>query len=367
MPLLQTNPSSEEGETQKLRQQLQELTAKALHNEQTFKRCHDREVLLLSAEGLPQLLDRLTRGMQISFRTPYVSLVLSDPAHELRHLLSNTGNGPEQFKDVKFTDRIMEFSPLYTRLNSPQLGRYTKKQHRLFFGGDPKIRSIALLPMIRRNQLVGVLHLGSNNASRFTSDHGSHFLHRLATIGAFCLENTANTEHLLLSGLTDVLTGLHNRRYLDRRLGEEVTRSARYGSPLSCLFIDADHFKSVNDMHGHHAGDQVLREISLRVRECLRASDIATRFGGEEFALLLPQTDQDEAFNLAERIRNRIGDQSILLESGQKLQITVSIGVSQLAMPASEGCSEKLLDDADRALYEAKRLGRNRVRHAPRD
>jgi diguanylate cyclase (GGDEF)-like protein len=119
-------------------------------------------------------------------------------------------------------------------------------------------------------------------------------------------------------------------------------------------------------MHGHHAGDQVLREISLRVRECLRASDIATRFGGEEFALLLPQTDQDEAFKLAERIRKRIGEQSILLESGQKLQITVSIGVSQLTMPAFEGCSEKLLNDADGALYEAKRLGRNRVRHAPR-
>lgn len=367
MPLPQPNLHPEEGEIQKLRQQLRELTAEALHNEQTFKRCHDREVLLLSAEGLPQLLDRLTRGMQISFRTPYVSLVLNDPEHELRHLLSHTGNGPEQFKDVKFTDRIMEFSPLYNRLNTPQLGRYLKKHHRLFFSGDPKIRSIALLPMIRRGQLVGVLHLGSNNASRFTSDHESHFLHRLATIGAFCLENTANLEHLVLSGLTDVLTGLHNRRYLDRRLSEEVTRSARYGSPLSCLFIDADHFKSVNDTHGHHAGDQVLREISLRVRECLRASDIATRFGGEEFALLLPQTDQDEALKLAERIRKRICEQSVMLESGQRLQITVSIGVSQLAIPVSENGAEKLLNDADGALYEAKRQGRNRVRHAPRD
>jgi len=366
MPLPQPNLSPD-GETQKLRQQLRELTAEAIHNELIFKRCHEREVTMLSAEGLPQLLDRLTRGMQISFRTPYVSLVLDDPEHELRHLLANTGNNPEQFKDVRFTDRIKDFSPFYTRLSSPWLGPYSKKNHRIFFSGNPKIRSIALLPMIRRGCLVGVLHLGSNNASRFTSEHGSHFIHRLATIGAFCLENAVNLEHLTLSGLTDVLTGLHNRRYLDRRLSEEVTRSARYGSALSCLFIDADHFKSVNDLHGHHAGDHVLREIALRVKECLRASDIATRYGGEEFALLLPQTDQEEAFKLAERIRKRICEQSVLLESGQQLQITASIGVSQLASPASEGCDKKLLNDADSALYEAKQLGRNQVRRAPRD
>ncbi|MCP3867265.1 MAG: sensor domain-containing diguanylate cyclase [Gammaproteobacteria bacterium] len=363
MPLPQSSPTPD-GETQKLRQQLSELTAEAIHNEETFKRCHDREVSLLSAEGLPQLLDTLTKGMQASFSLHCIHLVLDDQDHELRHLLLNSGNSPENFQFVTFSDQIEKYSPVYHQLNMPWLGSYDSDNHQALFYGCGRIRSIALLPMIRRDSLVGVLHLGSDDPFRFTRHHASHFLQRLATIGAFCLESAANREHLVISGLTDVLTGLHNRRYLDGRLEEEVSRAKRYGNPLSCLFIDADHFKRVNDHHGHHAGDRVLREISLRVRECLRASDVATRFGGEEFALLLPQTGREEAFNLAERIRSQVWGYPILLESGEELRISVSIGVSQLSQTDPHQTGEQLLSDADSALYKAKRMGRNQVRAA---
>jgi len=156
----------------------------------------------------------------------------------------------------------------------------------------------------------------------------------------------------VISGLTDALTGLHNRRYLERRLDEEIARARRYGHPLSCLFIDADHFKRVNDLYGHAAGDQALREISLRVKECLRASDVATRFGGEEFALLLPQTGAREAFSLAERIRKRVLAHPIPLDRGDSLNISVSIGVSELDPKLAEKPGQKLISDADRALME---------------
>jgi diguanylate cyclase (GGDEF)-like protein len=212
---------------------------------------------------------------------------------------------------------------------------------------------------------VGCLNLGCRDPKRFTRHHACDFLHHLATIAAVCLESAANREHLVISGLTDALTGLHNRRYLERRLREEVARAERYRHPLSCLFIDADHFKQINDRYGHATGDEVLREISLRVRECLRASDMATRFGGEEFTLLLPQTDAEEAINLAERIRLAICTDPIVTRSGSELQVSVSIGVSQLATATEEeyeAAGEQLLKEADAALYQAKKEGRNRVR-----
>ncbi|OOZ37124.1 GGDEF domain-containing protein [Solemya velesiana gill symbiont] len=145
---------------------------------------------------------------------------------------------------------------------------------------------------------------------------------------------------------------------------EEVARSRRYNLPLSCLFIDADHFNKVNDNYGYSAGDAVLREIALRVKECLRVSDIATRYGGEEFAVLLPQTDSEMALHLAERIRHQVADRAIAIDKQSELKITVSIGVSQLQL-SQQGLkhdSDQLLSQADEALYQAKASGRNRTR-----
>jgi len=344
-----------------LRQKLCELTQEARLSEETFRRCHEREISLLSAEDLPQLLEALTSGLQQSFRLPAISLVLPDPDHELRHLLTSSGNSPYDWDKLFFVDRLTDFSPAYDNLRRTRLGPYTGEEHGRLFPGRGLIRSVAMMPMIRRNQLVGALNLGSRDPSRFTRHHATDFLDRLATIGALCLENAVNREHLVISGLTDALTGMHNRRYLQKRLNEEVARSRRYNHPLSCLFIDADHFKRVNDLYGHDAGDQVLREISLRTRECLRASDVATRYGGEEFALLLPQTDIEEAFKIAERIRTRISGDPVPLEQGTELEITVSIGISGLDDNQREDSGKELLTDADSALYEAKRLGRNRT------
>lgn len=344
-----------------LRQSLDALTAEARYNQDTFERFNERELALLSAEDLPQLLHILTDGMRASFRLPCVSLVLQDTDHELRHLLLNSGIAPEGLRNVQFVDDLQAYNPIYANLPRPWLGPVHGEHQAHLFPGCHLLRSLALLPMIRRNALVGSLNLGSGDPTRFTRHHASDFLHRLATIGAVCLENAANREHLVISGLTDALTGLHNRRYLQRRLDEEVARARRYSQHLSCLFIDADHFKRVNDLHGHAAGDRVLREIALRVKECLRASDVATRFGGEEFAVLLPQTDAGEACSLAERIRRRIQEHPMPLDGLPPLGVSVSIGVSELSSQTSGNPGDKLLDNADKALYRAKESGRNRV------
>src|SRR5690606_13160818 len=125
-------------------------------------------------------------------------------------------------------------------------------------------------------------------------------------------------------------TGVHNRRYFEQRLREEIDRALRKGSPLSCLLVDLDHFKAVNDRHGHLIGDVVLREVAEQIKDQLRLSDAMARYGGEEFAILLVQTDAGAARAIAERIRSRIAAQSFKLPGASRLDVTISIGVSTL-------------------------------------
>jgi len=154
--------------------------------------------------------------------------------------------------------------------------------------------------------------------------------------------------------VTDALTGLLNRRYIEERLLEEIKRSTRNGSPMSFMMLDVDHFKSYNDTYGHPAGDTALKMVAHVIRDTLRGADVAARFGGEEFSILLPQTNAEEASAIAERIRHNIENADF-----PHRRVTTSIGVASCS---AELCvSTDLVSAADKALYEAKRQGRNRV------
>lgn len=155
--------------------------------------------------------------------------------------------------------------------------------------------------------------------------------------------------------VTDALTGLLNRRYMEERLSEEIKRSNRHGFPMSFMMLDVDHFKSYNDEYGHPAGDAALKIVAHVIRDTLRSADVAARFGGEEFSILLPQTTAEEAAAIAERLRGNIEHANF-----PHRLVTTSIGVASCS---AELCaSADLVSAADQALYDAKRLGRNRVR-----
>jgi diguanylate cyclase (GGDEF)-like protein len=157
---------------------------------------------------------------------------------------------------------------------------------------------------------------------------------------------------------TDPLTGLANRREFMEKLEQEVERSDRYLRPLSLVSLDLDHFKSVNDTHGHAAGDEVLREAARALSSVCRDVDLAARMGGEELALLLPETDTAGARIVAERVRERIAGAAHRSPSGQAFRVTASLGVATARTGAS---GEALLQAADEALYRAKAAGRNQV------
>jgi diguanylate cyclase (GGDEF)-like protein len=165
-------------------------------------------------------------------------------------------------------------------------------------------------------------------------------------------------EDLLQQATHDPLTGVFNRRHLEDVLRQELDRAERHARPLAVAMMDADHFKSINDTYGHQTGDEVLRAISDRCRKTLRSNDILGRYGGEEFAIVFPETSLDEAGAVAERLRAAVGDEPIKV-GDNALGVTVSIGLAAFA-PGND--LEKLFQRADSALYTAKQDGRNLVR-----
>ncbi len=362
-----------ETENRELRRRLQDLNDDARHNETLLQRFLDRELRFLEIDGLAELLLALTDGLKSSFGLQEVSFHLVDTEHRVRNLFDQTGLSEGMFPNVIFVDRVADLVPVVQGLSSPRIGAYREHIHAGLFSADTLIRSVAILPL-KRGEVRGAINLGSDDPHRYTHRHATDFMHRLSVIAAVCLENAINREQLIIHGYTDPLTNLRNRRYLEIRLQEEIASALRYRQPLSCLFLDVDHFKRINDRYGHATGDMVLREQGGCLVSQLRASDTASRYGGEEFAVLLPHTDIEAASRLAERIRAEIAMLDLTPQTQDTLKTTISIGVStfspRLEQPELQAASHKelgnyLLNSADQALYRAKANGRNRVESTP--
>ena len=354
-----------EAQLEASRRQLEEMTAEAARNDDIMRRAQQRELQLLQADTLDALIRTLIDGLRISYGIDYVSVVICDPDHDVRHLLLANGTPAEDFADLLVVESMSGLAPQYIALQQPWLGKYAACDHQLICPNAGDAKSIAMIPLAHRGKLLGSINLCSNDPLRFTHVHASDFLAHLGVIASFCIENTINRARLLRSGFTDVLTGWNNRRYLTVRLGEELARAKRDGTTLVCLMLDIDHFKRVNDNWGHAAGDAVLRELAQRIESQVRASDVAARYGGEEFVVLLPGTNIDAASRLAERIRTAVADTPIDLPCGEAITITASIGIAEVSPgPGSnelKTMGESLLARADVALYAAKSAGRDQV------
>ena len=161
------------------------------------------------------------------------------------------------------------------------------------------------------------------------------------------------------AAVTDPLTGLYNRRYMETHVGTLVDQAAARDKPLSVLVLDIDYFKSINDTYGHDAGDDVLQDFAIRIRKSIRGIDLACRYGGEEFVVVMPETDMAVATMVAERLRRRIASEPFPIQKGTRtIDVTISIGIAALA-PDDDAAA--VIKRADQALYRAKRDGRNRV------
>lgn len=354
-----------ETENRLLIERLQDLTEEAGRNEALLRKTQERELELLRAGSLAQLLGLLIHGLKSSYQLDAITLLLHDPQHEIRHLVAGDGFLLEELKEVQFVDVVKHVAPQLPGLERPWLGPFCKEDHEQLLQGAARSGSLALIPLWRNEQLDGVLVFSSKDPMRFNRELASDFLAHLGVVAAICVENAVNRARLVRSGLTDFLTGFHNRRYLHARLREELARAQRVRQFLVCLMIDVDHFKRINDQYGHLAGDSVLREVARRIDAEMRTSDTGARFGGDEFAIVLSQGSVEDGERVASRVLSAVSSQPIKIAAQISEVVTLSIGVAAAA-PGPESrdhklLAERLIAEADAALYRAKSAGRNRV------
>jgi two-component system cell cycle response regulator len=359
-------------ENQALRARMAYLLEQAERNHSIMTRHQAFDLDIVGASNFPELVGTIFRVLPVISELDSVTLTLIDEGADIRTVMLRLDVVFEDFPDLIFVEQLDDLGfdlgrrNAYTPTPKPVLGMYDLLRHAGAFPNAPaSLQSVALVPLLRNKRIIGSLNLGSCDPTRFTPSLGTDFIEHMASIIAICLENVISNEMLKYIGLTDSLTGVYNRRYIDRRLLEEIARARRQLYPISFMYIDIDHFKRVNDTVGHGGGDEVLREVAARIKNELRASDALARFGGEEFVVLLIDANLESAAFVAERIRASVAGSMIALSPELQLSVTVSIGVSCLNPGEAEGEPETVartwVAQADSLLYDAKESGRNRV------
>ena len=363
-------------ENQALRARMAYLLEQAERNHSIMTRHQAFDLNIVGAANFPELVGTIFRVLPVISELDSVTLTLVDEGADIREVMLKLDVVFADFPDLIFVE---ELDGLGFDLGQrgpgapppkPLLGMYDAQRHALPFPNAPAgLQSVALVPLLRNKRVIGSLNLGSRDPTRFTPSLGTDFIEHMASIIAICLENVISNEMLKYIGLTDSLTGVYNRRYIDRRLLEEIARARRQSYPISFMYIDIDHFKRVNDTVGHGGGDEVLREVATRIKNELRASDALARFGGEEFVVLLIDANLESAAFVAERIRSSVAGTMIALTPSLQLSVTVSIGVACLNPGDTDGdpvtVARTWIAQADTLLYVAKEAGRNRVVSMP--
>ncbi len=228
-----------------------------------------------------------------------------------------------------------------------------------FPGMDDRANSLMCVPLVMNDTSFGVIYVTNGDDSDSFDKEDLDVLCILASHASAVLDQT----RLYNLASTDELTGLYTRRYYSQRIGDEFKRAVRYKRTLSLMVMDIDHFKNVNDTHGHLAGDYILKGVAREIKSHIRTDlDTAVRFGGEEFVLILPETPIKGAFVVADRIREAI-EKIVFNFDDNSIKVTISIGAS--CYPENESAIEELFNHADRALYSSKTNGRNRVTTFP--
>lgn len=322
-----------------------------------------REIIHVFKTDIDRIYDKIVNVMTDLFNAEKGSLMIPDEDNRLL-IKSIKGLNKWLVQDIKVEkgegiagNVFKEGKPLFSEdIKKLELPYIKPKRHY-------KTGSFISMPISFNSDVLGVINLSDKTTGEPFSKFDVNFLNCFSLFASTIIkmaEFYKKAEQLKELSITDSLTGVYNKRYFYERLTEEIHRSERYSLVFSLAIFDIDDFKLFNDTEGHLAGDMVLKDIVNIAHKSLRSNDIISRFGGEEFTILMPQTDKEEAFIVAERIRNNIKE--FLTRTWEKFpqqSITISIGVS--SYPEDGKDSDSLINNADIALYKAKAEGKNKT------
>ena len=354
-------------ENQRLKKSVNALLRRIEDNQRISTYFQAFEFDVLSTNSMIELLELLLDKAVEYFNLCDVGLILVDSDGAISDLVEDLSID-RRGNRLQFRSRESSVREIYIKGLRVQLGQLDAMAQARMFPGSSFVGSAALLPLVRKDRCIGSLHFASDDANRFTPDKAVDFLSHLAHIAGFAIENCLAHEYLRQQSQTDRLTKVSNRLKFEESLARELANSERTGNPLACIFIDIDHFKSVNDRFGHHAGDQALQLVASVINKLLRKTDLLSRYGGEEFVVLLPRCELEVAKDIAERIRSTIEMAEMELDEVD-LKITASLGLScwkpEGRASSLDDVGKCLLEQADKAMYEAKSGGRNQVKARP--
>jgi diguanylate cyclase (GGDEF)-like protein len=325
-----------------------------------------REVLrwqsgMLAATTLPDFL-AAAAALPNAAVPMTATLLLADPTHELRHLL--LGDEPANAHPrLMFTDSLLATAPPLALLGDPWLGAFGAAEHAMLFPGEAGIELVAIFPLRARGALIGCVSLGTSQRARVPGAGDAAVLAHSGEVMTAAVERLLDGMRLRRGGYRSPLTGWQTRRFLEARLKEAVARCERHGGDVSCVLIDVDGLKAVNDAYGQVAGDYALREIAARIETQLRASDATAHLGADQFVVLLPDTRVDRAVPLAERVLDAVRSEPVHVLPGLSLPMSVSIGLAAIAAGPDVGkksLANHLLAKSESALQLAKDRGGNR-------
>ena len=238
---------------------------------------------------------------------------------------------------------------------------YTLDELKDILQEEPSLESLIFLdpslivPLKGKGTLNGIIILADRINQKGFSESDKEYMLNIASLAGIAIQNA----YLYELATTDMMTRLKIHHYFQTALMEEREKSIKSSLPLSLIMIDIDNFKDFNDTYGHTCGDLVLKNVAMVISGSVRQSDIASRYGGEEFAVILPHTEINEAFKVAERVRTSV-QKSYILYKRKKLGVTISVGVTQFN-PSLDSTSKKIIERADKALYISKQQGRNKT------
>ncbi|MGB0036547.1 MAG: sensor domain-containing diguanylate cyclase [Candidatus Acidiferrales bacterium] len=323
---------------------------------------HELGKALTSSLQLDQVLRTIMEKINEVLRPDTWSLLLMDLEKDELYFQIATGKGAEALKDVRI--KIGQgLAGWVAKTGQAVVVPDTSKDSRFFAKVDEKTkmetRSIVAVPVRFRDHCLGVIELINCVGPEGFSKRDLVLLEALADYAAIAIENARHVQRIHELTITDDCTSLYNARHLNFMLDTEIYRSHRYAFEFSLIFIDLDHFKSVNDTHGHLMGSKLLSEIGSAIKEKCRLIDLAFRYGGDEFVVLLPQTSKENALGVAHRLHKLIRETVWLKEANINAQLTASVGVA--SYPTDSRTKAELLHLADEAMYLVKNTSRDCV------